>query len=470
MKIIEEFRLEETAGEIGIEIEMEGENLPAAPAGWFSTEDHSLRGESREYVLKKPCNRDAVPIMLGKLAQKLAAPNVLPNPSNRCGTHVHINCQQMQQEEALRFIALYIILEDLMVKYCGEDREGNLFCLRVRDAESLVANLTGVAAKKHDFRHILNHNTRYSSINLAALKKFGSIEFRSLRTPKDVAEIATWVDMLLRIRDSALVDFRTIREMVEGISQQGEKAFLQAVMGDKAELLTCRNMNAILMAGVRRIQDLAYVDRVPDIIKYAKKVDGFNDYFEKVNKKKENERSEEGPALNRVGRFRIDPDPRPKRRSRWLREDLEREHGTPSLGNEGDEVNGMNMWWDGTMLNWTFVKPLPLTPKQAELVQQVKAANLAIIDEDDKRLRDWEARNAIREANRVQAQAGWVDAAQAAFDAAMPPMPQGGWAHAVNQPGAVFPPMPRPRFVKMKPKREEQQPEVDLDDIDDDMP
>ncbi len=63
--------------------------------------------------------------------------------SGRAGVHVHVNCQELNIIQLYNFITLYLIFEDSLVKWCGPDRVGNLFCLRAKDAEWLLFNLAG---------------------------------------------------------------------------------------------------------------------------------------------------------------------------------------------------------------------------------------------------------------------------------------------------------------------------------------
>ena len=63
------------AGEVGIEIEMEGKNIHHGPiAGWNMHEDGSLRGDSIEFVLKKPQTRKNVNKKLEALSEYLKNP------------------------------------------------------------------------------------------------------------------------------------------------------------------------------------------------------------------------------------------------------------------------------------------------------------------------------------------------------------------------------------------------------------
>ena len=259
MKVINEYRLKDQGERLlGIEIEMEGNRLePPAIKYWDVKPDGSLRGEAAEYVLRQPC-------MLGQEEQRLKTlidtlekhgSNLVP--SERCGVHIHINCQQLWHTEVLNFVLCYLILEDLMAGYCGDDRVGNLFCLRGRDAEYLIDQFCH-AAVRGSFRGMMVNDLRYSGLNMTSLKKFGSVEFRTLGTPKDLMSITIWIRMLLAIKKFS-AQFDEPIDIIESISAGGAVEFLRQALGDDAPRVERGDAEASIMDGIRRVQDIAYM-------------------------------------------------------------------------------------------------------------------------------------------------------------------------------------------------------------------
>ena len=246
-------------GEVGIEIETEGSFCPEINVnGWKTEDDGSLRGyENAEYVLKKPVYRDAVRGALLKLSKMWKHHGAIFSPDcPRTGVHVHINCQEMSFTQLVNFYCLYIILEDLLIKYCGPLREGNLFCLRTRDAEYTIKRLLDVI-NSGDWKLLTLEDIRYSSANLCALPKYGSLEFRALRGTTDVNEIQTWILILLKLKDASL-KFEKARNIISTFSQEGGGAFLYNILGEYSELVECYNMDKLIRSGVRRIQQVAH--------------------------------------------------------------------------------------------------------------------------------------------------------------------------------------------------------------------
>ena len=256
--------------EIGIEIEMEGGNL-SLPYNrtWSCARDGSLRGNSIEYILSKPVPIDKVGAALKKLV-KLGAENedreeAIHEPSDRCGVHVHVNCQLLNFNQVFNFILLYLVMERVLMSYCGESREGNLYCLRACDAEYFTdamirtkrtSNLDHIAAAR-------DGGLKYSSVNPESLYRFGTVEFRGLRTPKNILDIEEWVHILCMLKKKSLLIKDPIA-LVENFSQQGEAGFFDEIMGKWAPVLRekVRDVDDKVLQGIRLAQDIAYTPTV----------------------------------------------------------------------------------------------------------------------------------------------------------------------------------------------------------------
>jgi len=224
-------------GEIGLELEVEGDNLPMdIPKYWRVEGDGSLRG-GMEYVLKEPTSREAVDRDLTHLFKAFERNESVLSLSNRTSLHVHLNVQEFTKDQVYNFIILYLILEDALVRWCGEGREGNLFCLRAKDAEYLI-DLLEESRFRNKLRMLATDQIRYASINCSALYKYGSLEFRAMRGTDSPEDILKWVNILLRIKDAALT-YNLTAQIVDGYSEGGEHYFCQQILGPYFEELCC---------------------------------------------------------------------------------------------------------------------------------------------------------------------------------------------------------------------------------------
>jgi len=264
MRIIDDYNLRDRGDvDIGIEIEMEGLRLPDNPPKWWRISyDGSLRGHAKEYILLNPCHRKRTKKRLDELRKSFEKNGSELKPSDRCGVHIHVNCQKMTNEEVMNFSIVYLILENILVKWCGETREGNLFCLRASDAEYIIKAL--VEAKEYgNFKNMQKNDFRYASLNFSSLSKYGSLEFRAMPAEKDFKRIQLWIEMLLAIKDYSL-RFQNLFGIIEDISFNGGRRFVKMVLGESLfKKVQCNNINREVLEGVRRIQQVIYTVKGP---------------------------------------------------------------------------------------------------------------------------------------------------------------------------------------------------------------
>lgn len=206
MRTIREiFKKRKQDGEVAVEIEVEGDRLTNSfnKSMWFRENDGSLRGNSAEYVMRHPVSRGDFPAVLDNLLSAFKSSGSIIRETTRAGIHVHINVQDMTRIQLATFLCLYAIYEDTLTEYCGESRKGNLFCLRLSDAEALLDSYRQLVSDDK-LRRVSGSDWRYSAVNFCSLSKFGSLEFRAMRSTVDGDVINNWVDMLLKLKDYAM--------------------------------------------------------------------------------------------------------------------------------------------------------------------------------------------------------------------------------------------------------------------------
>ena len=246
-------------GEVGIEIEVEGRGLPRAiPSYWEFHEEPSLRGEHAEYVLARPVRRSSVGSLLVYLQKKLKEASAVIHDSQRTSVHVHINVQGLYIRQVYNLLVLYTILEDIFAEYAGEDRIGNLFCLRAKDAEFWITKLRK-DAKDDTYNFTDQTHLRYTAVNVCALPKFNSLEFRSLRGTIDPTMIKNWVFLLLALKDASL-KYSEPREIIRDFSLLGAAGFSYKVIPPELRKLLNLggDLTERLLPSMRLAQELAY--------------------------------------------------------------------------------------------------------------------------------------------------------------------------------------------------------------------
>lgn len=246
-------------GEIGIEIEVEGENLVQRLAKfWRVDKDHSLRGlESAEYVLIAPLKRDKYIEALEYLAAALKKKGAKLESTGRAGVHIHLNFQDVPIRKVANMVCLYMLFEDALTDYCGEGRTGNLFCLGTRYAENVIDVFKQYITTGF-FHELHSDELRYASINLKALTTYGSIEFRSMRSTMDIKTLTIWIELLLSLKDAALL-FKDPMEILARFSQIGGEGFTKEIFKKHTRLMSNNHVDPeLLTEAMWRIQPIVF--------------------------------------------------------------------------------------------------------------------------------------------------------------------------------------------------------------------
>lgn len=254
-----------TKGSVGIELEFEGERLLRdnnTPPPWVFHNDGSLRGkENAEYVLASPVEFSEVEPSLKILWDALEKNKAKFDESNRTSVHVHLNVQQFHLNRLTSFLALYFTVEEILTAWCGEFRIGNLFCLRAKDAPAIITQIkqfiqTDGGTPIPDILH-------YGGVNIHAMAKFGSLEFRSMRGVSDIPTIMSWINILERLYRLS-EEFKDPRAICELFSYEGPIGFFENIMGGCVPSIRSGvNMSDDEIAdamyeGIRLAQELCY--------------------------------------------------------------------------------------------------------------------------------------------------------------------------------------------------------------------
>ncbi len=254
----ENYGFNKPLGELGIEIEVEGDKkFPNPPVDWIITTDGSLRGYSAEYVSAAPIQVDFVHKHLAGLQACIKEAGVRINKSFRAGVHIHVNVCELNISEVANFALLYYIFDHAFARFCGSNREGNLFCLRAEDAEAPLFFLQR-ALTTEQFEGFQTDGIRYGAVNFASISRHGSLEFRTMETPLDFLVIEDWAKILYSLREYALKHNRDTYG--DTFSLLGPEAFLEQIIGKElATKIVYDDFVKDTVASMRRVQHLFYV-------------------------------------------------------------------------------------------------------------------------------------------------------------------------------------------------------------------
>ena len=233
-KIAVQFGLRSPKGDVGIEIETEGQNLPAGKVtGTFTgKEDGSLRN-GMEYV-SSPIMAKSVTKDVDYLAETLRVTGAIINPTYRSSTHIHVNYCDHTWKHVLGTTIIWALVEPIVFRMMPPGRDGSLFCVSSYDSGDQSAYIDRLCTDiGKGFYNGFNPRGKYSSLNNSRLSDLGTLEYRVFPTSLDGQQIQGWVDMCMNIRELSGTD--DILGFVRDVEQR-PLPFLENVFGDLPEL------------------------------------------------------------------------------------------------------------------------------------------------------------------------------------------------------------------------------------------
>jgi hypothetical protein len=265
-------------GDFGVELEVEGTNLPHEVSGWTIKPENSLRGEGLEYATKGPYNVNGLSACLDKLYKAMTKPGTVVTPSPRCSTHIHVNFQHETFGTLIGYILIATIIEPVLLRLCGPERNGNVFCMPVQETGGMtnfVTHLTyylKLRPGKFDC-YAWPQRGKYAAFNTDALSNFGSIETRCFPLSVEPSTVMKWVSWLSNMRDMARSwPDRTFRSLLEDAYTQPE-VFLAKIFGYQQFHSLCapNNVSDFVRAGVENAYELYRATRpLHDYVEEAK--------------------------------------------------------------------------------------------------------------------------------------------------------------------------------------------------------
>lgn len=183
---------------IGLELETEhcheiGRTVSTAAIeklGYQIASDNSLRGSAYEFISRPMASKHA----LASLTDFFALTKFNDgNYSDRCSTHVHVNCQDLTLEQISNVALIYQIVEEILFEFVGHNRDSNLYCIpwnQCRNHHRLVANFLASP------RTTLKVWNKYTALNLLPLLMYGTVEFRQMNGTADMTRLTTWINLI----------------------------------------------------------------------------------------------------------------------------------------------------------------------------------------------------------------------------------------------------------------------------------
>ena len=190
---------------LGLEIEVEhvnrGVDWVRSTDLWNVVGDGSLRDQGAEFV-STPLTVDELLPAVEKYYE--FASDLGYKASIRTSTHVHINMQQYTLQQVGAVCALYSVVEPILFDILGQDRDECTYCVpwyRARGQATVARSMLGRRDLSRVRMEIDSGTCKYTALNLAALIRFGTLEFRAAPTFEDKMPLLSWVDTIMRLVD-----------------------------------------------------------------------------------------------------------------------------------------------------------------------------------------------------------------------------------------------------------------------------
>ena len=218
----------------GLELELEDvvvadDSYVPGSTLFYRETDGSLRGSnSYEYKFIGPLRganaETAVKQILGDVLSC--------TKSNRCSLHVHLDVSDMSTSSITAAIMTYMIAEKLLYIYAGKERIGSNFCIPVFKQLKTFYRIAKLL-KRNDktLLTLFEEWGKYSGLNLQALRRFGSMEFRQHRATTDYQTIINWLNILGAIKQHGM-NYPNAMGVLEQAVKEGPRSWLENVFGD----------------------------------------------------------------------------------------------------------------------------------------------------------------------------------------------------------------------------------------------
>lgn len=235
---------------LGVEIELE--NIPEeykenVKGYWQHHKEGSLRNGGAEYTFHKPWAGETVVDAFKSLNQFFVENKLKPDCSVRTSTHIHVNIDNMTEDQFIKMMALYILFERYIFKAYAAQRESSHYCVPLSQCEELIKILCNFQKSKNwgAFINDIKHygDNRYSALNLLAVTKFSSVEFRHFGGTIDEETLLTYCNLVLALKKYAMEYDKSLEDMLYEVSIKGKEAFTSAVFPKEIAATLIRNMS-----------------------------------------------------------------------------------------------------------------------------------------------------------------------------------------------------------------------------------
>ena len=221
---------------------------------WSVIPDGSIRGDApAELVFRRPFDPERAEKALDSLDIHVLRTSRV---NATCSLHVHVDVCDLTLEELDRVLFTYAVVERTLYNYCGEGRENNNFCVPLYKSLTSLRQYLKLSRGVPDVPAQL----RYCGLNLASLRKFGSLEFRMHPATLDVKRIIEWVNLCCKVKENGRNIVADAGAWYERCASSPD-GVLEYVFGEFSSVLTQQpTLRSDLMAGAVVGKEVHYAE------------------------------------------------------------------------------------------------------------------------------------------------------------------------------------------------------------------
>lgn len=239
----------------GVEVELVGIADYPVLVYWDAKRDGSIRGAgAMELTFTTPLGGADIESALEELASFVSTqPRAGVNYS--CSTHVHLDVRDLTPQELARLIVCYLVFERGLYRLAGEGRSLSPFCAPLYSINNFVYDVSSGAGEEWVSRTV--NFGRYAGLNLAAIERFGSLEFRHLEGTLDTQRIKEWINLAGSLKTYAQQGGDCYEILLRTSASYGE--LCESIFGERAPLFMYPAAEEDSLNGSRMAQDFLYL-------------------------------------------------------------------------------------------------------------------------------------------------------------------------------------------------------------------
>lgn len=197
-----------TKDKIGLEVELESVPMDDVRFKFLSkVHDGSLRDGGVEFVFRNPLCGTDLKSALDELETYLSLNDVITY-GERTSVHVHVDIRDLTTRQLFKFLNTHLVFERSLFNFAGPERIQSNFCRPLGELHEALETIGRLNPESQYFNFAqcefdIGEYGKYSSVNLSAIPRFGSVEFRLHEGTTDVSRIRKWINILLKMKQFA---------------------------------------------------------------------------------------------------------------------------------------------------------------------------------------------------------------------------------------------------------------------------